>query len=859
MTTNQIKINCSGVVVSSAIVAALSLIAWFKSSPSFKSLSATLFFSSAGIGAVTKLKSVTDQHDINDQLELIIESVDNEKAALSKQLKAAINENREQQLIALALHDKLVLSTDELELLKSDYTTVKAKLQLTHEELHLKSQELKNHESTVDRRFQNFLKEFIDKVVNTLYEKIEQTYNSLDSNCLQLLGREEYGAIHKELAKFQVLLETNHDGHISLVRDLEQFDYNSIHSLVDANIAATEVIDRYNQLTDEMLALKNKYRNLKTLDERRALQEYQQCEEYKTTKANAIQTLREQTNLDKSVIDRLQSGLKANTHGLSELITGIGSDLEKANERVAQLSAPITWKFALNHATRAGNLLIEYCKANRVHLDRSHYLGDVYEVDLYFFTDRINAAQTVDLKALNAEGEKLAQITHCQQPIEFSYEYESRLLIAHLVLQNRVTEKKQSVNPVEAVRQFVKPVEALLPFVADAYHIGLWASTGGGKTTAISNVVGGLIQALGGSPTIRLTVPKIDSDTQAIFPEIHWLGLKESVFGLLEAALEIQYRIWRNEQAYREKEVIQDYQPILFIVDEVNAIFTRWKKINENDLNDVLDRFESTLTGDRLNYFQSWMRLELANYKDQFASRLLLFIWQTGRSLRVKSLIAGQNLMPSKLGLTVNDLDNCSYVSFGDSIKGCSRYKVRDIDLDLINQQYNQLQKAVEIEENLKYTALYCPSVGKSFFGILPPPNYYQWDANLLNLGQAIATPPSQPTPTHANTAKIAEMRSPQNLDRAVPQKQPLFPPQRRLEASDNKTCGVFKQRALLAQKYQNLDFRGYEDLLDSLPKKADGTVNKVQAYESIFKVWKSDVRKTYSSFIDWLEANFKE
>jgi len=99
----------------------------------------------------------------------------------------------------------------------------------------------------------------------------------------------------------------------------------------------------------------------------------------------------------------------------------------------------------------------------------------------------------------------------------------------------------------------------------------------------------------------------------------------------------------------------------------------------------------------------------------------------------------------------------------------------------------------------------------------------------------------------------------PQSLDRAVPQKQPQSTPQRTLEASNNKTCGVFKQRALLAQKYQNLDFRGYADLLANLPKKADGTVNKVQAYETVFKVWKSEARKVYSAFIDWLEAYFRQ
>ncbi len=854
MTNTRIKINSSGFIISSAVVAGLSLFALLKSDSNLgKSMAASLLLSSASVGTITKLKTGMDERDVNAELSQIIESITKEKSDFDTQLKAVTESNKKLKTTALDLGEQLHLSINNLELLKAEYSALKSNLQIAHEEIKTQSQELINYENSVDSRFQNFLKEFIAKVVNTLYEKINQGYNLLDANCLALLVREEYSNIHEELTKFRTVLEDQYEQHLALTRDLEAFDYTTIHTLIDANVAASEVMERYNQITDEMLALKVKYRNLKTLDERRALQEYQETEEYKTTKAIAIQTLREQTNLDKSVIDRLQAGLSANTNGLSELISGIGSDLERANERVAELSAPIVWKFNLNHATRAGNIIIGYWKAQGLHLDRSHYTGDLYEVDLYFFTDRLNATQTVDVKALNDEGEKLAQIIFCQEPVRFNYDLESRLLIAHVVLQKRVTEGKQSNDPVLAVKQFIKPIESLLPFIKDAYHIGLWASTGGGKTTAISNIIGGMSQEFGGNPTIRLTIPKIDADTQAIFPDIHWLGISESIFGLLEAALEIQYRIHINEKAFRAKEIIQDFNPIIFFIDEINGIFTRWGAINDADLEDVLSRFEGTLTGERLIYFRDTMRIELSNYKNQFAKKLLLFIWQTGRSLRVKSLIAGQNLQPGNFGLKVNDLANCSYISMGSSIKSCSKYKVREGDIDLISKQYELLQKAQETESNLQYTALYCPSVGKSFFGILPPPNYYKWDADLLIPKSQHTT---QPITTHKNL-KTAETSAEQDGRRAANenliQNTTQLPP----EHSYSKRFKLFEQRALLAEKYQNLDFKGYADLLVSLPKKDDSTVNKKLAYEKIFKVWKSDLRQIYSAFIDWLETNF--
>lgn len=258
----------------------------------------------------------------------------------------------------------------------------------------------------------------------------------------------------------------------------------------------------------------------------------------------------------------------------------------------------------------------------------------------------------------------------------------------------------------------------------------LWGETGRGKSTAISNVIGGMFQELGGMPTIRTTIPKLDADTAKIFPQVNWLGVPNSIFGLLEAALEIQYRIHLNEQAFLNKREIKDFEPILFFIDEINLVMSRWGKINEADAEDVLARFERTysLSGERLSYFQQFMKLELMNYKSEFAKRLLLFIWQTGRSLKVKSLIAGQNLQPAALKMLVNDLANCAYIAFGDSITSCAQYKVRDIDLEQFEADYSTIQENLEENPSLKFVGLYCPTQGKYSLGVLPPPGYYRWE-----------------------------------------------------------------------------------------------------------------------------------
>ncbi|PMB14891.1 hypothetical protein CEN46_26345, partial [Fischerella thermalis CCMEE 5318] len=282
-----------------------------------------------------------------------------------------------------------------------------------------------------------------------------------------------------------------------------------------------------------------------------------------------------------------------------------------------------------------------------------------------------------------------------------------------------------------------------------------------------------------------------------------------------------------------------DFDPILFFIDEINLIFTRWKSINEADLENVLERFADTLSRERLQYFNNFMRIELGNYKQQFAKKLLLFIWQTGRSLRVKSLIAGQNLQPGSFGMMVNDLANCAYISFGDSIRSCQKYKVRDIDADLISKNSNLLQKALKSNPQLKYTALYCPTQGEAFFGTLPPPNYYEWDKELVRPTK-ISNSTSNGTSNWTADSQNVQLRP----------------------TSDTpwgKGLNVFKEASKLPSKFQNLSYEASVQLWQQLPKKSDGTVHKMLAYEKVFGVSRSSDRKVVSDFIDWLEGNFSQ
>jgi hypothetical protein len=300
---------------------------------------------------------------------------------------------------------------------------------------------------------------------------------------------------------------------------------------------------------------------------------------------------------------------------------------------------------------------------------------------------------------------------------------------------------------------------------------------------------------------------------------------------------------------------------VLFFIDEINLIFSRWRKINDADLEDVLTRFEATLEGARLTYFNQYMRTELENYKNEFAKRLLLFTWQTGRSLKVKSLIAGQNLQPKSFGVLVNDLENCSYIAIGNSVKACAKYKVNEFESDKINQQYELIQKELEVKPELKYTGLYCPSQGKSFFGILPPPNYYKWSKELLcpnNKSNVISFQQDGKAQIWTEQALDELDNGLDNLNANVDgldNSLQLRPTPETLQSNDWR---FWTNLDNLSKHPKNPQNEGLVQLWSILPKKADGTVHKTQAYESVFEVKRSDERKIVSDFIDYLEQQFK-
>lgn len=760
----EIKIKSVGLAITASIVSGLSLFSWV-SGKHFKGLSAIVFFSSSTAGLVAAAKSAMDERDVNEKLRRVVEKIQGEQSESEGLVQKSAG-------IVAKLSNELQTSQKQLEQITAELQATQTQLQMAKDAFNLKCQELAKSEGTKDTRFSHFLKEYTTKMGLLLVNNINHVYGSLLGKCDALLKRPEYGNIHTELENFKLSLEQPKKVHLSTAQEIGTYDVDSVNSLIGVTQAADEIMTLTIQVMEELSAHKVRYRNTLNIDERRALHQYMDADPHKVTKQFARDILSQQSAYDKEVLQNLEA--KINEHG-EELerdrreFMEVLKQLESANERVAQLSQPILWAPPMVQPTEIGNIIIQFFQQQRIHLDRAYWLGDKHEATLYFHITRLNPNQRIDIKALNEHSEYLGQRCYCLKPIVFAHDYEeTHLLTAKLVMLHRPEKakakeqaKEQSKNPLA----FLKPSDALLTFVRDAYHVGLWGETGTGKSTAISNIIGGMLRELGGTPNIRTTIPKIDADTSKMFSSVDWLGVRNSIFGLLEAALEIQFRIYLNEQAFLKGEDIKDFDPVLFFVDEINMIFTRWGSINEADAENVLERFELTLSGDRLIYFQNFMKLELMNYKNQFAKRLVLFVWQTGRSLRVKSLIAGQNLKPGAFNMMKMDIANCAYITLGDAIEECREYKVRSVDEAEFDKNFEILQEQITEDPLLKYAALLCPNIGKSFFSVLPPPQTYTWSKDCITPREsAPATPLSLEASKVLSYFKSARSKAPKTL-----------------------------------------------------------------------------------------------
>ena len=110
---------------------------------------------------------------------------------------------------------------------------------------------------------------------------------------------------------------------------------------------------------------------------------------------------------------------------------------------------------------------------------------------------------------------------------------------------------------------------------------------------------------------------------------------------------------------------------------------------------------------------------------NNFASELLKFIWRVGRSEKIKSLIAGQNLMPNVLGVNKIDLLNCGFINLGDTTQWALNNIFKDWNNEELQEEYKHRIASAELDENQKYFGLFKSPRNRPYFAKLPDMGKY--------------------------------------------------------------------------------------------------------------------------------------
>ncbi len=259
-------------------------------------------------------------------------------------------------------------------------------------------------------------------------------------------------------------------------------------------------------------------------------------------------------------------------------------------------------------------------------------------------------------------------------------------------------------------------------FLEKAHQLSLTGATGDGKTALITNIVGLFNEILGGNSELVITNPK-PSKSSISLGNAKYLGFKKSIFGLLEAATEITYRLWLNQQAIEQGKALPNYSPKIYFFDEYSEIAARWNKVNKSVFEKTLTAFKNQLDPKYKRIFESEMEEFLS--PNNFASELLKFIWRVGRSEKVKSLIAGQNLMPNVLGVNKIDLLNCGFINLGDTAQWSLNNVFKDWSNEELQQEYKERIAASQLDEKLKYFGLFKSPRSAPYFAKLPDIGQY--------------------------------------------------------------------------------------------------------------------------------------
>jgi len=365
-------------------------------------------------------------------------------------------------------------------------------------------------------------------------------------------------------------------------------------------------------------------------------------------------------------------------------------------------------------------------------------------------------------------------------------------------------------------------------FIQNNPQISLMGDSGEGKTTLINNLVALMEEEFRSTAHLIIINPKPNEETD--LTKLRYADFESCIFGLLEAATEILYRLRLNTAALlKRKEVpnnpLPSFDPVIYFFDEFSELAGVWNRCKPEIMEEVLDEFEAILSESAPEKLKTMSFIRKRVSPSSFAADLLKFCWRVGRTEKVKLLIAGQNLKAGTIGTNVQDLHQTAIIYLGEAIKEGLDNRINSWQKESLSQEYAFRSRKVAEGKANRFYGLFVPKGSKAYFATLPTEGaYIQIDSQLEQDEPGDGPAPPAPPPSDLV----------QELERLW-----HLPLEERTEDESTRTPPVPEQ-------YDPLHPEMPRDLIDRVLAVWDAYNSQTKTIEIVWGVSKSGTSKPY-------------
>jgi hypothetical protein len=252
-----------------------------------------------------------------------------------------------------------------------------------------------------------------------------------------------------------------------------------------------------------------------------------------------------------------------------------------------------------------------------------------------------------------------------------------------------------------------EPSKNIFDLFKRSYHLGLVGGTGRGKTTTTDNLLGAATIELGRENVeIKVSAGKPDESLRKYRCVV---SNEKALLLLKEAADLIEQRLQLHIREFEAGTPLTKFsRKIIYFFDEISDLAQWAHNLGDPDVVEFLRDNDFPLD-------------EKGNPVKNIVGILLKRCWRLGRSLGIMIVIAGQNLMPSQLGVNIDDLLNMGILYLGTS----SKKGIEERGTSRGEKNYLIRQYAMRVKSGQEFFGLFSDAAGDSWLASLPSPGEY--------------------------------------------------------------------------------------------------------------------------------------